>query len=660
MLTPKPGMNKPGRLTFFSLLTSVALLSALFRLGALDVHQRPDENYVANNLLNFYRTASPAPSHFIHPPLYHYFSWAAMTPVLPAAGKAGAYEAYGGLYFSDRAAVLKVCRLVSWLFSAALPPLLFLLAWRLYGALPPALLAGVLLAVSFWPAAHSRDALPDGPMSFFFTAAAGLALVGAKEKKRGLVLAAAFLGGLAAAVKTNGAAILPAVYAAFWFIPEPPERRLGRRALAALLSLAAACAACAAGLYLTGAWESVLYFFSPDGSLEPDSLEFCRAAMSGIFYLSLGTLILAGLLLRRLRQVSCPAAEPPRPEDKALRYISGRGLYLATFLFAAGFLVFNPYWVIYFKKFFSTFVLTAIHVQSNGHFGMMGRDWVWYASSLWANDGLLALIAGTGLLLAWRSRGAAMAASVYFLLLFLYVGAWEEKADRFMQVFLPLGYLAAAGALCDFTKGRKWRSYGLAALVMIAVVAQAFRVRSAAIGEILPDSRASARAWMESSLPEGSPILLDSYFLPELRSEAQLENIRREFTARGMPSVEKAYRSSRLFRTRDLESLPFGAWRQWDWANFDYLVIVSDRYWHLFDDSQEPPPGHILREPYRQRREFYSMALRGEIAWLKPLSRFGGNGMSGPLIDIYKIDVPGRGGPAKTAKNYRVQRAAGI
>lgn len=634
-------MLKPGRTAFFSFLTAITLLSVLFRLGPLDSPQRPDETYVANNLLNFYRSERPEPSNFIHPPLYHYFCWAATTPVLLLTGEGPRYEAFAKLYFNDRAAIYKVCRFVSWLFSAALPPLLFLLAWRLYGSLPAALLAGVLLSVSFWHSAHSRDALPDALMSFFFTVAAGLALIGAKEKKRGLILAAAFLGGLAAAAKTNGAAILPAVYAALWFVPETEERRLKRGTLTAALCLSVACAVVAAGMYLTGNWESVVHYFSPDGRLEPDSLAFCRALMAKIFYLSLGILALSALLLRRLWRAPSAGAELSAWEDRALLFLGGSGLYLTTLAFAAGFFILNPYWLIYFKKFFSTLILASIHVQSNGHFGMMGNDWTWYFSSLWRNEGLLALVLGLGLILALRSRGAAMAASAFLWLIFLYVGAWEEKADRFMQVFLPLGYLAAAGSLYNFTRGRRWLGYGLTALIVIAGVAQAFKVRSAVLGENLPDSRISARAWMESSLPEGSVILLDRYFLPELHSFGELDGIRSEFSARGMTSVEESYRRSKLFRIHDIENESFGSWRQWEWSGFDYLVIVSDRYWHLFEDSQEPPPGHILREPYLQRREFYGMVLRREAAWLKPLARFGGKGMAGPVVDIYKVGSPG-------------------
>lgn len=634
-------MLKPGRAAFFSFLAAITILSVLFRLGPLDSPQRPDETYVANNLLNFYRSASPEPSNYIHPPLYHYLCWAATTPVLLLAAEGPRYEAFARLYFNDRAAIYKICRFVSWLFSAALPPLLFLLAWRLYGSLPAAMLAGALPAVSFWHSSHSRDALPDAPMSFFFTAAAGLALIGAKEKNRAFIFAAAFLGGLAAATKTNGAAFLPAVYAALWFVPEPAERRLKRGPLTAALSLSAACAVVAAWLHLTGNWEFIVHYFSPDGRLEPDSLAFCRAMMAKIFYLSMGTLALSALLLRRLWRVPSAGAEPSAWEERALLFFGGSGPYLATLAFAAGFFVFNPYWLIYFKQFLSTLVLASIHVQANGHFGMMGNDWTWYFSSLWRNEGLLALVLGLGLILALRSRGAAMAASAFLWLIFLYIGAWEEKADRFLQVFLPLGYLAAAGSLYDFTKGKKWLGYGLTALVLIGGAAQAFRVRSAVLGENLPDSRALARAWMESSLPEGSAIILDRYFLPELHSVGDLDSIRSEFSARGMTSVEESYRRSKLFRIHDIEKESYGSWRQWKWSGFDYLVIVSGRYWHLFDDSQEPPPGHILREPYLQRRDFYGTVLRREAAWLEPLARFGGKGMSGPVVDIYKVRSPG-------------------
>lgn len=630
-------MNNPGRATFLSLLTAITLLSVLFRLGPLDTPRRPDEGYVAHNLMNFYRTGSPEPVHFIHPPLYHYLCWAALTPLLRSSG-GGLYETYAKLYFSDPVDILSVCRLVGWIFSAALPPLLFLLAWRLYGAAPPAVIAGVLAAVSSWYAAHSRDALPDAPLAFFFTAAAGLALMGVKEKKRKFIHGAAFLGGLAAAIKTNGAFILPAVLAASWAMAVPGGPWLNRRWLTAVLCAAAVCAACAAGLYLTGAWEGIVLSFSPDGTVEDDSLFYFRLIMTRVFYLSAAVLALAGLLLRRLWQPGGGAPLLGRWQDKALVYLSGPDPYAAVFMFTAGFFILNPYWVILFKKFFSTLVLATIHVQNTGHFGMMGSDWTWYLASLWRGEGLVALLSGAGLLLAFRSRGGARAAAVFFLLLFFYVGAWEEKADRFIQVFMPLACLAAGWGLWDLAGGKKWFRRALISLIVTAGFLQAFKVHSAVLRESLPDSRISARAWLETSLPEGSAILLDRYFFSELHSFSDLEFIRTEFSSRGLPSVEEAYRGARIFKIHHLEELSGEHRVLQAWASFDFLALSSDSYWHLFEPAQEPPPGHSLRAGYLAKRDFYASVLRGELPWLKPAARFGGEGNSGPVIDVYKIE----------------------
>lgn len=640
-------MNKPGRATFLSLLAAVTLLSVLFRLGPLDPLQRPDEGYVAHNLLNFYRTGSPEPAHFIHPPLYHYFCWAAVTPLLRSAG-GNAYETYAKLYFSDRADIYTVCRFVSWLFSTALPPLLFLLAWRLYGSIPAAALAGVLMAVSFWHSAHSRDALPDATLAFFFTAAAGLALIGAKEKKRNIVYAAAFLGGLAAAVKTNGAFILPAVLAALGAIPAPGEPRLSRRALTAVLCAAAACAACAAGLYLTGAWGGIVLAFSTDGRVEAGSLFYFRAIMAKVFYLSAAVLALAGLLLLRLWRPPGGGSPAVRWQDRALAYLGGPGPYAAVFLFAAGFFILNPYWIILFKKFFSTLVLASIHVQNTGHYGMMGSDWAWHLSSLWTQERLLFVVLGAGFLLAFRARGAARQAAVFFLLLFLYVGAWEEKTGRFMQVFLPLAYLAAAWGLWSLAEGKKMLLYGLSGLILAVCLSQAFRARASFLAERLPDARVSARAWLETSLPEGAAVFLDSYYMPEIHSLTELKTIRDEFSARGMPAVEDSYRRSRSFKIYPLGD-QVKPWREWDWAAAGWLVITSDRYWYLFDPSQEPPPGHGLRADHLLKLDFYGAVLRGEVPWLKPAARFGGKGMSGPVIDVYKVEKKSRS-PDKNVK----------
>ncbi len=616
---------------------AVVFLSVSFRMGPLKGHQRPDETYVAANLMNFYRTGTPAPANFIHPPLYHYLCWAALAPVLSVTSDGSMRESYAKFFFSDRSEIYRVCRAVSWSFSVATPPLLFLLSWRIYRSLPAAALAGFFLSVSFWHSMRAREALPESSLSFFILLAAGLAVIGAKERSARMVRAAALVCGLAAAIKTNAVLLLPAILAAWCpVVNVPGVKKLLRPGLASLSLIAVVSLFCA-GFFISGSWEMIAVFFSSDGILETDSIIFCRSMAVKLGALSaavFGWALFSIWLRARSIGERCPADQNSISLPHCL---VTPGFYVLPAVFLAGFLLLNPYWVLRFKEYLSTLVLAAVHVQYSGHIGMFGTDWLWYFASFWRDEGPLAALLAAGLITALTVKGSSRWLAVFFISVLAYIGGWEGKGSRFLQVFAPIGYMAAAGALWSAAESNRVFRPVIAVSLAAVLAWQGLAVRDAVTRESLPDSRRSALAWINASFPEGAAVLVDRYYLPGLRSRSELEEIRRDFSSKGMPSVENAYTALRVFESRGSD-LPEG--EQWDaeaLAGIDFIVLNSDSYRRFFDPEQEPPRGHPFLREYQRSRKLYRDILEGRVPRLKHERRFGGENINGPVIDVYRV-----------------------
>lgn len=610
----------------------VLCAAALFRFGPAGGPQKPDESYVSGNLLNFHRSASLAPANYIHPPLYHYLCLAALQPGLKRGGLSAA-ERYESAFFLERESIYKVCRRISWLFSVALPPLLFFIAWKLSGSFYAALLAGLLAAGSSAQAAHARDALPEAMLAFLFTAGAGLALTGLKRKKKSLIYLASVTGGIAAAVKTNGAFLLPLVLWASWYFADGEELPRRRSRAAAGGALLAVLCGCVLFFGLSGAWRAALAAFSPDGIVEADTAAFFGAAM---FRAALGAgalLLLAGAFLRGLRRPEGGGGLYGVWVRRSAAWLDAGVPYAVCGLFIAGFLALNPYWALELRKFASTLVLASIHVQYSGHFGMFGQDWAWYLKTMVAGDGFLVLPVLAGLAYGALSLGPSRQAGIYFLAMFIYIGAWEEKAVRFIQFLLPLAFLSAGIGIAEFARRYKKPGYAAGAVIAAALVLQAWQALGHARGEFRPDTRLAAAEWVESNAPAKARLLMDAYFLTGLRSFSELADLRKG----GSVAAESEYTKKKLYEVCGPPEAPAFIRGPSDWGRYDYLIVNSDSYRHLFDPAQDPGEGHPLRGEYERKKRFYSSVLGGALPCLKSEAEFGGEGYSGPEIRVYRV-----------------------
>jgi 4-amino-4-deoxy-L-arabinose transferase-like glycosyltransferase len=188
------------------------------------------------------------------------------------------------------------------------------------------------------------------------------------------------------------------------------------------------------------------------------------------------------------------------------------------------FLVSSPYVVIDFPHFAGDFLrqseimrlgwLGFEHVQ-NGH-------WYNLDVNLAAGVGLGLLLLGvTGVAWAlWQRRPFDLMVAPYVLVYFLYIGTWNELADRYLLPLIPLLLLLAARVGVAALRLRPARR--ILAPALAALVAAAFLVPltdSIAYNRELsgPDVRVRAKTWVEAHIKPGSRIAADTYSPPLVR-----------------------------------------------------------------------------------------------------------------------------------------------
>lgn len=287
------------RIQIFLMALLVTLLSTLFRLGPLDFVAVADEQYIVNNLENFYRTESLEPIHFINPPLTHYFCWVVQTVTLKLKAEKPLYEAYAYNHFNDDRSIYRVCRLVHLILAIGIAPFLFFLSLKLYKSKGIAFLACFLVSISFWHASRSRFALIDVPIALFLTVSFGFLLLWINEKKLRFLYIGAFFGGVATAVKLSGAALIFPLLACLWWTTEPEDIMKNPKTIWFVILFLTITSAALILLDFSGLWKIQILKFSLDGKIHPVSIAYFGKIVDRFSFLGMLIGIIAGLLVWR-------------------------------------------------------------------------------------------------------------------------------------------------------------------------------------------------------------------------------------------------------------------------------------------------------------------------------------------------------------------------
>ncbi|MCD6288764.1 MAG: glycosyltransferase family 39 protein [Candidatus Hydrogenedentes bacterium] len=339
--------------------------------------------------------------------------------------------------------------------------------------------------------------------------------------------------------------------------------------------------------------------------------------------------------------------------------------WLTTLMVIVGFVVCCPFSVLDFKTFYES-VIWQVNRVNAGSFGMdVNNAWLFYLKHgmpYAIGIGLtVCSLAGMAIAAVRRRKEELLVASFAFCYLF-YIGSWKVAVNKYLMPALP--FLALLAALCVMVAVRlAMKKKGAASdrvLIILAVllVAGPF-ARSVANGYLLchTDTRTQAKEWIETHIPAGSSIAIDSgnfniaKFSPPINDSAsslrrKIDQIRTDPPAKWATAkkmIEQyfeiklkhasgtGYNLYRIAHTLDETIDPMV---DLDWLvdkGVEYIVVSSYAY-KIYRD-----PVYAARNPEKARvySEFYDR-LDKDCRLLKvfqPLSEEG----PGPIIKIYEV-----------------------
>jgi hypothetical protein len=201
-------------------------------------------------------------------------------------------------------------------------------------------------------------------------------------------------------------------------------------------------------------------------------------------------------------------------------------LWLAAATSVATFIVFNPFIVIDPQS--GLGVLYQFRTYSSPHHGMDGNASAWYLHRLWQTTGVALVFALVQAVLGWRRRSSlTIILAVFTTTYLLFISAFTVRNDRTLLPAVPCVLLLAAIFAADLAAASSplrrilpvFRRTALVVAVIALVAAPLLRTIGEALAITTVDSRATAREWINSELPEGSLIAVESYapFVSPLR-----------------------------------------------------------------------------------------------------------------------------------------------
>lgn len=200
-----------------------------------------------------------------------------------------------------------------------------------------------------------------------------------------------------------------------------------------------------------------------------------------------------------------------------------RRLYylLLAFLFCAfSFLVTTPYSLIDFTHFIQDLNYEALH-YSSGHPGMEGDSLIWYLHYLWTTNAILYVIAGIGTLYGLLLRlKESLLLSVFPIVYFVFISNFIVRNDRTLLPVIPFLILIASWFFIDILQktntisSKKIRIISIISVIILMTSSFSvnfYKTITDAKNLTQPDSRKTARLWINNHLPNDAKIAIESY-----------------------------------------------------------------------------------------------------------------------------------------------------
>lgn len=276
---------------------------------------------------------------------------------------------------------------------------------------------------------------------------------------------------------------------------------------------------------------------------------------------------------------------------RGMKGLLDRNLYLLGIAALAAGVITTPYLLGDYQKVIDDILFEGRH-YSTGHAGMEGDSLLWYVSYLWQATGGLVAVAGVvighGVMTRFRSIRLL---AVFPLVYFVFICSFVVRNDRTALPLIPFVLLLAAWGLrqawtwasgLKSTGGRRLAIAGLTGVLLIGVGWPLTQTVEATYKLTVEDSRETARRWIETHLPAGAHVAVESYspFVDPAR-----------FVVQGFGSM--------------IEHLP--AW--YAEQKFDYLVFSQGMYKRFYRE-----PDKYSRE-VSQYEEFFKQLT--PVAWFR-------------------------------------------
>lgn len=195
-------------------------------------------------------------------------------------------------------------------------------------------------------------------------------------------------------------------------------------------------------------------------------------------------------------------------------------LYLALLLCGIGFLATTPYAIFDSAKFLNDLKFEAQH-YSTGHAGMEGNALGWYLHYMWQTAGVIYILAALEILRGVYSRSKEIfLLSIFPIVYFVFISSFAVRNDRTSLPLTPFLFLLAASFLVHLMSKanelqskalRKFAIFTIACLSLASLILPTSKTLTDTIRLTTPDSRETARIWINNNLPTGAKIALESY-----------------------------------------------------------------------------------------------------------------------------------------------------
>lgn len=203
------------------------------------------------------------------------------------------------------------------------------------------------------------------------------------------------------------------------------------------------------------------------------------------------------------------------------RMIKRPDLYFIPVVAGLAFLAVTPYALLDFTKFWSDTLYHLEYYRVVSHPGMEGNTVGFYLTYLLKQEGLMVFLSIVPVVGYIRTRNRTGLILASFAIPYtLYISTLNVRNDRTILIALPILLIMAADVLgsawqrilkSDSRRFRQWALASLAAFIILSTAYLMYKTTEANIKNTTPDAREYARQWIETNIPDGTRIAIESY-----------------------------------------------------------------------------------------------------------------------------------------------------